>query len=260
MNKIREINWSWIKEQNSPGHYTSNVLTSNHFNKLVTLVHEPRVKTGGGPFQLEFQFSRDKSIKHPKKKERRDRVRNRWERSHGTKNAFAVEFQRSKRRKKGSWMIYRWIHVPRRIFTCSPMAELLSNIGFYSVEQRRIVDIIESQGSGDWLHASRWMKVAGTRWRLMGVNSRYDLLSSVSLSKRIYRLLRILPAWFYLVFNYPQGLRDKGVAAVVSQVNVASFYLHQENEENQKSLTNLFEHGYDVLRSWRIFGMNRFNM
>lgn len=123
-------------------------------------------------------------------------------------------------------MIYRWIHVPRRIFTCSPMAELLSNIGFYSVEQRRIVDIIESQGSGDWLHASRWMKVAGTRWRLMGVNSRYDLLSSVSLSKRIYRLLRILPAWFYLVFNYPQGFRDKGVAVVVSQVNVALFYLH----------------------------------
>lgn len=137
-------------------------------------------------------------------------------------------------------MIYRWIHVPRRIFTCSPMAELLSNIGFYSVEQRRIVDIIESQGSGDWLHASRWMKVAGTRWRLMGVNSRYDLLSSVSLSKRIYRLLRILPAWFYLVFNYPQGFRDKGVAAVVSQVNVALFCLRWKNKENQESLTNLF--------------------
>lgn len=136
-------------------------------------------------------------------------------------------------------MIYRWIHVPRRIFTCSPMAELLSNIGFYSVEQRRIVDIIESQGSGDWLHASRWMKVAGTRWRLMGVNSRYDLLSSVSLSKRIYRLLRILPAWFYLVFNYPQGFRDKGVAAVVSQVNVALFYLHWKTRK--------------IREVWRIF-------
>lgn len=163
-------------------------------------------------------------------------------------------------------MIYRWIHVPRRIFTCSPMAELLSNIGFYSVEQRRIVDIIESQGSGDWLHASRWMKVAGTRWRLMGVNSRYDLLSSVSLSKRIYRLLRILPAWFYLVFNYPQGFRDKGVAAVVSQVNVALFCLRWKNEENQESLTNLFHLSssfflLDMMhrhwRSWRILGMNR---
>lgn len=79
----------------------SGVLTSNHFNKLVTPVHGQRWRVFSARISI---FTRHCKASEEEGTPRSGR--NRWERSRGTKNAFAVEFQRSGG-KKGGWMMYR---------------------------------------------------------------------------------------------------------------------------------------------------------